>query len=313
MKNFMYYKTQMNLHEEKKQVLKLYKEFIIRYGKLNQTFGYEDPVQIYTMFTYLLRKGFLSKNKEYAFAKNKVVDEIPLLGSNVLMGQGVCRHTSFMLNDILKESDLPSAIMCVKNKLLSSIVDVSFEKSDSSSFSKEQLYNLINEHVSDYETILGFYHEVDDLISQNTPTKITFDIKLSFEENDNLKPDHVINLAIKDNKSYFLDPTNFRMYRIDYLDKARLYDIHHNQIYISETSMNQYFNNKAAMKTIDKGLTLTNISREEEVEKAIMTLDDCYQNVDVFAHFYHDNFHLYDEVAVRLNKIRKYRKVNKVN
>lgn len=90
------------------KVKKLYEEFLKNYDKLNKLFDLKNPVEICTMYYYLLYKGYLSKNKEFTFSAEETKDIIRILGSEVIRGNGVCRHISKMLCDILNERGIKS-------------------------------------------------------------------------------------------------------------------------------------------------------------------------------------------------------------
>lgn len=87
--------------KEAVKIRDLYKEFLNNYIKLNDTFNFESPIQIYSMFDYLLKQGYLSKDKSFEFSRRKVLDIPGMLGISVITGKGVCRHISSTLNDIL--------------------------------------------------------------------------------------------------------------------------------------------------------------------------------------------------------------------
>lgn len=79
----------------------LYQEFIDNYNKLNKVFELENPVEIFAMFNFLYSKGYLSLNKVFEASQIGVKDIDPIMGTNIFMGKGVCRHLSSMFVDIL--------------------------------------------------------------------------------------------------------------------------------------------------------------------------------------------------------------------
>ena len=80
-----------------KQIRSLYQKFITNYNKLNKVFDLNDPIQIHTMFNYLLYKGYLSIDKNFEFSNKEARDINGLYGTNVITGKAVCRHISAML------------------------------------------------------------------------------------------------------------------------------------------------------------------------------------------------------------------------
>lgn len=96
------------------EIKKLYQEFINNYTKLNETFELDNPIKIYTMFTYLYSNGYLSQSKSFEFSGEGVKDMTPIMGANVLVGKGVCRHVSTLFADILHNQDIDvSQLICI--------------------------------------------------------------------------------------------------------------------------------------------------------------------------------------------------------
>lgn len=47
------------------EIRTLYQQFIKNYNQMNKDFDLKNPIQIHTMFNYLLYEGYLSKGKEF--------------------------------------------------------------------------------------------------------------------------------------------------------------------------------------------------------------------------------------------------------
>lgn len=91
------------------EMKKIYDEIIRHYNELNEEFDFDDPVQMFALYVYMLKKGYLSLHQEYQYGEPK--KEIHgLLGAEVIMGKGVCRHTSAMLSDIFNDNEIISRI-----------------------------------------------------------------------------------------------------------------------------------------------------------------------------------------------------------
>lgn len=93
------------------EIQKIYDEIIRHYSKLNEVFDFNNPVEIYASYVYAVEKGYLSfhHNFEHGQTDDDVEKEIfGLSGVEIILGHGVCRHFSAMLNDILKESGVDS-------------------------------------------------------------------------------------------------------------------------------------------------------------------------------------------------------------
>lgn len=84
-----------------KKIIDLYEEFIANYTKLNKTFELNNPIEIRTMFEYLLKSGLLSYNKMFISSYKDIVEIRGLGGISVIMGKGCCRHINGMLTNVL--------------------------------------------------------------------------------------------------------------------------------------------------------------------------------------------------------------------
>ena len=104
--------------ETYKECKKEYEQFIAQTATLVKSSGLKKPKEI-TLYIYaLIRLGYLSngsehKYKNYQFDKNILLD---LLGTRVLSGTSVCRHTTYFMNDVLKEIGLTSAAIATRTE-----------------------------------------------------------------------------------------------------------------------------------------------------------------------------------------------------
>ena len=108
-KNFEYFlKCNKITKEEYVSLLNDYRQFFKRYKVLNEELSFKEPISIYTLFVYMYKNGFLSKDKsiEFKVFYKKYLDIINLYGTNIFSGKGVCRHIGSMLTDILNESNV---------------------------------------------------------------------------------------------------------------------------------------------------------------------------------------------------------------
>lgn len=93
------------------EIQKIYDEIIKHYIRLNKIFDFNNPVEIFALYVYAVEKGYLSfhHNFEYGQTDDDLKKEIFGLSSlEIILGHGVCRHFSGMLNDIFKESGVDS-------------------------------------------------------------------------------------------------------------------------------------------------------------------------------------------------------------
>lgn len=106
--NFINLKDDLSTIDE---IQKIYDEIIRHYSKLNEVFDFNNPVEIFALYVYAVEKGYLSfhHNFEYGQTDDEAEKEIlGLSGVEIILGHGVCRHFSGMLNDIFKESGVDS-------------------------------------------------------------------------------------------------------------------------------------------------------------------------------------------------------------
>lgn len=142
------------------QIEDLYQEFLINYNKLNKIFDLNNPIEIYTMFNFLLRDGYLSVDKKFEFSKEALKSSSILDGPIVITGKAVCRHTCGMLTDILNSYGIESynlgvctkkgvalkfKIKDIMERILGNHV-ITFAVSDENSYyldpTKKQIYRL---------------------------------------------------------------------------------------------------------------------------------------------------------------------------
>lgn len=123
-----------------------------------------------------------------------------------------------------------------------------------------------------------------------------------------LTANHLITYALYDGKSYYLDPTLARIYRLKDGKTGTIYDGRDNRVLI----MNQAFkkfnssNNPEIYKLRNNVLSFCeSVSLEEEKRIVALTLDICENNMDIFEGFYNDNRELYDEISSKLVRVRK--------
>ena len=84
-------------------IREMYSEVISDYAKMIKRLELKDPVEISAFFQRSYRNGYLSCDKKFSFGDKNVRDIPTIFGSNVMMGEGVCRHIAYMLDDIYRD------------------------------------------------------------------------------------------------------------------------------------------------------------------------------------------------------------------
>lgn len=292
-----------NYTRDIKQIRSLYQEFITNYNKLNKVFDLNDPIQIHTMFNYLLYKGYLSIDKNFEFLNKKERDINVLYGTNVIAGKAVCRHISAMLTDILNDYGIESSQLGVYSMDYSVNINIL----EQPKYTKEELVNWVQTHITDeqtYSIVMKFIEELVDKRSQS--------IELSTEmiEDKNILKrkvgNHAITFSVKDGKSYYLDPTQTRIYRMRENDKNVLYDDEYDRVPIKLLPSIVLNNFKDYLRMREKlSQQYPSVTREEEKQMIERTINDCKNNIDIFEQFYNENSDLYSDISSKVLRIKK--------
>jgi hypothetical protein len=281
------------------QIRELYGEFIKNYNKLNKLFDLNDPIQIHVMFNFLLKNGFLSCDKKYDFSGDGVKDLNEISGANIICGRGVCRHVAAMFSDILNDYGIFSGVLGVYLRNCSFKVNYL----DLKKYTKEELCDWVHTYINDKgysEVLMNMIDVLVDIKGEN----IEFDIKYEDEKNFLLRVlgNHAITYAFKDEKSYFLDPTQNRIYRM--YDSNKLCDVN-GEALIKFMLLNVHNSLKCSLDVRKKVLEhYPSILKQDEVKMILDTLKICRSNIDIFESFYKDNCELYSDVSNKMLKIR---------
>ena len=159
--------------EDYKEVKEMYDKVITNFSKLMKDFNIEDVVEIFAIYVYMYRKGYLSYG--HSFEYNTKMKDLPkLMGVDVIRGSGVCRSIASMLSDIYNKMAIESDTLVV-----------SASKDSIASLEKISIANL-NKNIKgkNFAKVIG-----------------------NMTQNTNF-PNHLITAVRKDSKTYILDPTN---------------------------------------------------------------------------------------------------------
>ena len=263
------------------EIRKLYNNLIKYYNKLNKIFDFQNPVEIYTLYNKMLYAGYLSKDKEFHFGKDKVKDITTIQGTNIINGEAVCRHIAQMLKDIYLDYGITSYDISVFQK------DTTTDKSMLSYYQKEL------QKVSDIKGIPveDLTYLLEDKIQE------AFSYYISPEDIGKLT-NHRITKATYQGKDYYLDPTQTRMYKPS---------MNNQKILISEdgridTKIIPRANSSKAMKANPS----TPFSEDLKYVKS--TINIYKQNKDILERFYKEHQELYNYISNLLSNIKVKRK-----
>lgn len=284
-----------NYTRDIKQIRSLYQEFITNYNKLNKVFDLNDPIQIHTMFNYLLYKGYLSIDKNFEFLNKEVKDIKGLYGTNIITGKAVCRHISAMLIDILNNYGIESSQL---------VVYLNINTLEQLKYTKEELVNLVQTRITDeqtYSIVMKFVEELIDKKDQSIKLSTTM-INILTRKVGN----HVIVFSVKDGKSYYIDPTRNQVYRVGEDDTNILYDDEYNRVLIKLLSSISLDNFKDYLRMREKlSQQYPSVTKEKEKRMIEQTIIDCKNNMDIFEQFYNENSDLYSDISSKVLKIKE--------
>ena len=283
------------------QIRSLYQEFITNYNQLNEIFDFDNPIQIYVMYNYLLEKGYLSVNKKFEYLNQAEKDIKILYGADVIMGKGCCRHISAMLTDILNDYGIESSQLGVYSFRYG--VNVKFLEYPK--YTKEELIDWVQTHITAENTYMKMMEIIKNLVDEEglsieLSTRITKDKNILKRKIGN----HAITFSVKDGKSYYLDPTEVVIYRVNEEDKNILCDGKGNAIsikFLGSTILND-FSDYLKKEVLQQ---YPSVTREEEKKMIVKTTMDCKNNMDIFEKFYHENKDLYGDISDKMLKIKK--------
>jgi len=273
--------------KEIKNIENMYNNLINKYTVLNNKFELKNPVEIYSMYNYMLYKGYLSKDGEFKFGDSNIKDICTLLGVNVVTGKAVCRHIATMLNDTYNKMDINAYTY-------SCHLD-----------SNGILFDTLKENISALETILESVtnsnerKEIENLISSHKKLLKRYTPPLIKKSN------HLINIASKDGICYIMDPTNQTILKKEpdkeYKNILKL------DLVSPLGSKIKLIKSRGEYDKKREILLLPN-SKEEDDDKIITNINSlCNNNLDLLDRFKRENRELYSDINNKLIKIKKKR------
>ena len=270
----------------------LYNEVIKDINNINTVFEFNNPLEIFYSYIYLLDKGYLSKDKKFHFNPYIIKDIPSIMGSNVILGEGVCRHISSMLEDIYKDGGISNGLIAVispieKYELINNNINISEEISIISGILNDQKYP---------DEIKLLYL---DLLKE-----LDCDYSVNYEnDKDIYKGNHVINFVKDKDKTYFLDPTNGLILKKDKDKRSYLTNENGMQFKAcigNSTSFKNGFSINKLLKTIDN----SDRSYEEDNEILLNATIVLMCNQDILENFYNKNADKYNEISEKVLKIK---------
>lgn len=271
------------------EIKKLYDMLIDNYVILNNSLELNNPIEIYSMFNFMINNGYLSKNGTFNFGLNNTVDIKCLLGANVITGNAVCRHISSMLNDIYNRLNINSYTClsyCYKNKLIIMLI--------------EKFIDLLTKQLN-VTTNNEERNEIQILLTNSEKYK-NF-LKFHYLRKKSSK--HMINLVSQNNIGYIIDPTNEHIYKKDFDFINLCKEILKSYVVFDDTMTLKLIRNGDIFdKNLEEILLLPDSNLEEDKILIEKVNSLCEKNIDLLDKFRIENKDLYYEINNKLIKVK---------
>ncbi len=250
-----------------------YDEIIDRFINLANNLELTDPIEIFSLYVYMYRGGYLSNNHNFQYHTD-MKDLALLNGLDVIRGSGVCRSITSMLTDIYKKMGFRSSNLSVNTdgetiRNLSHICPLKLQKS---------------ENGAKFAKIISSF------------TKI---IKL---------PNHLITIVDDTSYSYTLDPTNDGILYPSKFGKLRIYNSPKlgMQNYVSILTLQSLMGNFTTPNKIpgvinQLGMDTIELSTFEYLYRNALEIIN--RNKNLLDSFYEANKNLYEQIYLESQNI----------
>lgn len=296
--NFSYliFSKDSESHTKEVQKIKvLYQEFLSEYVKLNRVFEFQNPVELYTFYDKMLHDGYLSKNKEFHFGTTTVRDIRGIYSSNIMNGEAVCRHIATMLKEIYIAYGIEGNTLTVYQSRYDVMQD-----------NVEKMLNLLEEiYIEQQRTNIPYL----DLIYQHEEELNKYYEYIIPKEDKRLSRvgNHMITTAVYQGDTYYLDPTQSRIYKPSSIKENILIDT-------SAAGDTHILPKRKQNKKVLATLTDSVTAPSEDKEYIDITTRIYESNKDIIEAYYQSQKELYSDISEELAKIKlKKRKIKPNN
>ena len=297
-------KKEMFFNSAVADIYKLTDEFIDSFNELADKLNLKHPYELYVLYCYLYKSGFLSVDGTYDFSPRECDEYYDLRhnGYLVFLGIGVCRHLSPLLRDIYRSRNFESYDMAVTVKAED---EVKIGRSPIETFTDEEREEFItNKFKNDMLTQMKLRDEIKTL-DDDYKKHIQFisSGKKEFNLQEEFVGNHEICTVIDNGYMYYLDPTNYTTY------SRKGHILTSDEISVSIKNIGTVFYEMNPNTKIDTIKYLTKdyptISKTNEKLMRSYIENLCDNNQDLFLDFYFDNHHIYEKVTDRARVIKK--------
>ena len=283
--------------KEGANIRSLYDQFLKNYSQLNKEFGLNNPIEVYTMYKYLLKNGYLSDKKMYLNLPNTVEIE-PIYGASILAGSGISRHVATNLTDIYQACGMDAHRLEVSSNIyfidLKNILNAKYTKDELIEWVQKYSTSKMEERL--YEELIKMH--LDALQKNLEPVLCAIPNRYGGASNN------TITYVQQDGKNYFFDSDRFRIYRQNNDNKYILEDEIDGRVI---KKFSTFMWDEKNYSHIIKGLESANstVSKEAENQLIKSTKNICEKNIDIFEKFYDDNKEIYQGITSNLAKAKK--------
>ena len=301
------------LYKRNEEILKNYYEFIENFTKFSDSLGVTEPLPLFSLYSYMVDNGYLSKDKEFDFGNNEKNHELGIEGSIVFTGEACCRHLSTMLRDIYRNKGYES------NNIILKLLSIDIEEVDPYLADLLRVYSLAEP--KDKEALATRIKKYIKIAYEDDARRELLTLAKRRMKNEGLggKPvnafdqarvgafgDHMITYVTHKGLSHFVDPTNEVSYRLVQKESPYLYDglIYHP---VMNFSTRTEFKDSEAYKKFWRRMEEDYQAPLWGEEQAIIedTRCLCLAHKDAFEDFYHENKGLITDTAERVLSLRE--------
>lgn len=251
--------------KEYKEIENLYNEVIKNTVNLMKECGVEDPIEVFAMYVYMYRHGYLSHNKEYNYS-TKMKDFSGLQGLDMIRGLGVCRSAAGLYRDICDEMGMNASVIMVN--------------------AKNAIHSI--EKLCDKDK-----PEADDKTKKFVKSVVMLTKVLPISN-------HAITTVEKDGINYVLDPMNDGFLYMN--DNNKLVVANNKDYYMKLNMLTTQFSRlvygfkTAKTKQLYEQLYSPSIKYNDYKNTYLDVLNYCKSNIDIFEEFYKENKEIYSEI-----------------
>lgn len=249
--------------------------------KMFQSLGWDNEMKIFAGYSYLFKKGYLSLSHEFYYSKISS-DVYYFLGSNIVLGEGNCRHINVMLGDLLRTGGYSTFSVGMNlDKPIIRLVD---------DLLRVRFYDM-NDNVDEEECSLKkhkfwIYQVLERVILSQKGVS-----------------NHLVTLLSGEKGACLLDACNDTLFLVN--DKGHVYQ-NGNIFVIDRRWRYNKFRNYGKKIKIEDLLIPTDRGIWDDISRDYYGVwNRCFDYHDTFERFYQEHRELYEEVLVKRRELKE--------